>query len=87
VPHRVDCLYIAPHNLSLGRPTRQSSTYAQKFSYLVGDPGKRLCVCRRLCWAISAACCPSLRLPVLEYGPAPLLLMLLGGQWRRVGHG
>jgi hypothetical protein len=35
VPHRVDCLYIAPHNLSLGRPTRQSSTYSQKFSYMV----------------------------------------------------
>jgi hypothetical protein len=34
-PHRVDCLYIAPHNLAYKRPTRQSSTYAQKFSYLV----------------------------------------------------
>lgn len=34
-PHRVDCMYVAPHNLAFKRPTRQSSTYAQKFSYLV----------------------------------------------------
>jgi hypothetical protein len=34
-PQRIDCLYIAPHNLAFDRPTRQSSTYAQKFSFLV----------------------------------------------------
>jgi hypothetical protein len=33
-PHRIDCVYIAPYNLSKGRPSRQSSTYAKKFSFL-----------------------------------------------------
>ena len=41
----MDCLYIAPHNIAKDRPTRQSSTYAQKFAYLVRSPADR-CFCR-----------------------------------------